>query len=60
MINKTQGKLKQNTNVINDFEFVLNQFREFSEFIEIYDSLNDKEINELVLNILELKKNVRK
>ena len=60
MINKTQGKLKQNTNVINDFEFVLNQFREFSEFIEIYDSLNDKEINELVLNILELKKKCEK
>ena len=56
LINKSQEKLKQNSNVISEFDFVLGQFREFRDFIEIYESFNDKEINELVSKIIELKK----
>ena len=59
LINKSQEKLKQNSNVISEFDFVFGQFREFRDFIEIYESLNDKEINELVSKIIELKNNVK-
>ena len=38
----------------------MNQFKEFKEFIEIYESLNEKEINELVENIVLLKKQCEK
>tara|TARA_B100000963_G_scaffold43922_1_gene32749 strand:- start:1123 stop:2022 length:900 start_codon:yes stop_codon:yes gene_type:complete len=46
--------------VINEFDYVLSQFREFKEFIEIYESLNEKEINELVNKINELKRQCEK
>ncbi len=36
------------------------QFRDFKEFIQIYDSLNNNEINQLVHKINELKKNCEK
>ena len=58
LINKSQEKLKQ-IQCHKEFDFVSNQFKEFKEFIEIYESLNDKEINELV-KIYNLKNNVRK
>ena len=38
----------------------MKQFKEFKEFIEIYESLNEKEINELVENITVLKKQCEK
>tara|TARA_A100001011_G_scaffold336134_1_gene365483 strand:+ start:315 stop:1193 length:879 start_codon:yes stop_codon:yes gene_type:complete len=39
---------------------VSSQFRDFKEFIQIYDSLNNNEINQLVHKINELKKNCEK
>ena len=35
LINKSQEKLKQSKDVINDFDFVSNQFTDFKEFIQI-------------------------
>ena len=60
LINLSQEKLKQNNSVINDFDFVLNQFKEFREYIEIFDSLNDNDIEELVNKINELKRQCEK
>ena len=60
LINVSQEKLKQNNSVINDFDFALNQFKEFREYIEIYDSLNDNDIKELVNKINELKRQCEK
>ena len=57
LINKSQEKLKQNKDIIFEFDFVSNQFNDFKEFIDIYETLNSNEINELVSNINTLKKN---
>ena len=57
LINKSQEKLKQNKDIIFEFDFVSNQFDDFKEFIDIYETLNSNEINELVSNINTLKKN---
>ena len=46
--------------MINDFDFIFNQFKELSEFIEIYESLNENEINELVEKIRECKRKCEK
>ena len=46
--------------MINDFDFIFNQFKELSEFIEIYESLNENEINELVDKIKECKRKCEK
>ena len=56
LINKSQERLKQHKDVINDFDSISNQFKDFKEFIEIYDFLNNNEIDELVNKINELKK----
>ena len=55
LINKSQEKLKQNKDIIFEFDFVSNQFNDFKEFIDIYETLNSNEINELVSNINTLK-----
>ena len=38
----------------------MNQFKEFSEFLEIYESLSEIEINELVFNLRKLKRKCEK
>ena len=60
LINKSQEKLKQNTKVINDFNFILKQHKDFSEFIEIYEFLNSKEITDLVNKMKGLKRECEK
>ena len=59
LINRSQEKLKQYW-LYKNFDFVSRQFIEFKEFLEIYESLNDNEINELVNKINELKKHCEK
>ena len=56
LINQSQEKLKQNKNVINEFDFINNQFSQLKDFIDIFDSLNVNEINDLVYKMIDLKK----
>ena len=56
LINQSQEKLKQNKNVINEFDFINNQFSQLKDFIDIFDSLNGNEINDLVHKMIDIKK----
>ena len=60
LINQSQEKLKQNKNVINEFDFINNQFSQLKDFIDIFDSLNGNEINDLVHKMIDIKKKCEK
>ncbi len=60
MINKSQTELKSLKNIINNYDSFNKEFYEYKEFTDIYDSFNEKEKNELVLNLNKLKKNLNK
>ena len=60
LINKSQEKIKQYNSVIDEFNFIDHQFKDFKEFIQIFDSLNKNEIDELVSKISELKSHCEK
>ncbi len=60
MINKSQTELKSLKTTIDDYDDFNKQFIEYSEFKDIYGSLNEQEKNELVTNLKNLEKNLNK
>jgi len=60
LINKNQIDLKNFTQLINEYDKLNDQFLGLKDFLDIYDSLDDKEKNELELSLLSLKENFNK
>ena len=60
MINKSQTELKSLKTTIDDYDDFNKQFIEYSEFIDIYISLNEQEKDELVTNLKHLEKDLNK
>ena len=60
LINKNQIDLKNFTQLVNEYDKLNDQFLGLKDFLDIYDSLDDKEKNELELSLLSLKENFNK
>ena len=60
LINKNQIDLKNFTQLINEYDQLNDQFLGLKDFLDIYDSLDEKEKNELELSLQSLKENFNK
>ena len=60
LINKNQIDLKNFSQLINEYDQLNEQYIGLKDFLDIYDSLDDKEKNELEHNLLILKDNFNK
>ena len=60
LINKSQTELKSLKNNINNFDDLNNSFNDYKDFVEIYESLNSDDKNEILINLQQLNKNLEK
>ena len=60
LVNKNQIDLKNFTQLISEYDQLNDQFLGLKDFLDIYDSLDEKEKKELEVNLLSLKENFNK
>ena len=60
LINQSQVKLKALSSNINEYDNLDKLYGEYHDFVDIYDSLNELEKNELIENLKLLEKSLNK